>query len=146
MDVELILLYCSDQFFELGSNQLASYILITLGVIVAVIVYFIPHQRLKIWIALISIWLSIPVTFIIDLNLGRYVASLGDCRASAAVSVDCIVYGYDVSDWINGLYAYGYAFAFFAAPWFIVGGIILVLYILVKFVFAEIWHSLKRKR
>ncbi len=52
-----------------------------------------------------------------------YVAKLGGCHPSARAPIDCVVYGFDVSDSINGLVFSGYTVAFVVLPWFIIGGI-----------------------
>ena len=77
--------------------------------------------KAKKWVLLVTVWLCVPVGMLLSTTIGWYVAKLGDCRPSAQARIECIVQGYDVSDWINGLVYSGYGFAFVGIPWLVVG-------------------------
>ncbi len=84
--------------------------------------------KAKKWVLLLTIWLCVPIGILLSTTLGFYVAKLGDCQPSARAPIECIVWGYDVSDWMNGLVFSGYAFAFVGIPWFAIGAICVALY------------------
>jgi hypothetical protein len=84
--------------------------------------------KAKKWILLVTIWLCVPIGMLLSTSLGWYVAKLGDCHPSARAPIECVVRGYDVSDWMNGLVFSGYAFAFVAMPWFVIGAIGVAIY------------------
>jgi hypothetical protein len=85
-------------------------------------------NKAKKWVTLISIWLCVPTGFLLSTLLGFYVAKVGGCQPSARGPIECIVGGFDVSGWINGLVFSGYAFAFFVLPWFAVGAVLVAGY------------------
>lgn len=75
----------------------------------------------KLWIWGIALWLSVPVGLFLSIIIGLQLAKMGDCHPSAAATITCIVHGYDVSDWVNGLVFSGYAASFLGVPWFGLG-------------------------
>lgn len=79
--------------------------------------------KAKKWVLIFTIWLSVPLSSILSIRVGWYVAKLGDCHPSARAPIECVVHGYDVSDWINGLVFSGYAAAFVILPWFVIGAV-----------------------
>lgn len=84
--------------------------------------------KAKKWVLLVTIWLCVPTGILLSTKLGFYVAKLGDCHPTARAPIECIVQGYDVSNWINGLVFSGYSFAFVGIPWFAIGAICVAIY------------------
>ena len=84
--------------------------------------------KAKKWVLLVSVWLCVPVGILLSTTIGFYVAGIGDCRPSARAPIECVVHGYDVSDWMNSLVFSGYAFAFFGIPWLAFGLICFAIY------------------
>ncbi|WP_298938430.1 hypothetical protein [uncultured Ruegeria sp.] len=99
-----------------------SLIVVTLGTACAF------ATKAKKWVLLLTIWVSVPIGILLSTKLGLYVAKLGDCQPSARAPIECIVRGYDVSDWMNGLVFSGYVFAFVGIPWLVIGAICIALY------------------
>lgn len=82
----------------------------------------------RFWISLITGWLSVPLGIVSYAFIGLYLAEFGGCKpAQAARRVTCNVLGIDISDWVNGTVFGGYAFAFVGLPWFLIGGVIVVI-------------------
>jgi len=75
------------------------------------------------WVWIVTVWLCVPLGQFLWAVVGSYVADIGGCEWSARGPIDCIVYGYDVSEWINDLPYGGYAIAFLGIPWFLVGAV-----------------------
>lgn len=98
------------------------------GVLVA---YLTSDRQVRHWIIIVTVWLSFPVGLLVSTSLGFYLAELGGCHSTRGEDIECIVYGFDISDWINGLKFGGYAFALFALPWFVIGGFCTGLYALI---------------
>ena len=87
-----------------------------------------PRGGARNWMLIVTIWLSVPLGFIVETIVGFYLADLGGCTPSAAKEIECFVHGWDISAWMNGLVFSGYGFAFFAFPWFAIGGFCVLIY------------------
>ena len=104
----------------------------------AVAAWLVSHERTKFWIILTTVWLSVPLGIATSLGVGIWLQELGDCHDPRGRDVvECIVFGLDVTDWVNGLRMGGYAIALFAFPWFVVGGVMLAIARLIAVFRAE---------
>ena len=102
--------------------------LIIYTLLCTVAVYLIPNKRAKKWVKIISVWFSVPVALILPLFIGSYVSRLGNCQRIFRESMECIVYGFDVTNWMGMSVTLGYAIAFYALPWFVIGAICVPIY------------------
>lgn len=94
----------------------------------AVAAWLVSDARTRTWVILVSLWLSVPLGLVVSIGVGFWLKDLGNCHDPLGRDVvHCIVFGLDVADWVNGLRMGGYAFAFFAVPWFVAGGVLLTV-------------------
>lgn len=86
------------------------------------VIYYLFRWRISGgWVAVISIWLSVPVGIFLYLWIGALVAQLTDCQPIRREAMECAFAGVDISDWMNSRTGGGYLMAFFGLPWFLCG-------------------------
>lgn len=97
---------------------------------------FVRHMRKgaqRTWMLILTLWLSVPIGFIVEPIVGYAIADWAGCPSpSAAREIECFIGGWNVSPWMNGLVFAGYAFAFIAFPWFAIGGVCVLIFGLVS--------------
>ncbi len=110
------------------------FFVILVALVGAALAYRFPRGDARNWMIIVTIWLSVPLGFLVEPIVGFYLADLGGCSPSAAKEIECFVNGWEVSAWMNGLVFSGYAFAFFALPWFAIGGFcVLIIWVFYAF-------------
>jgi hypothetical protein len=94
----------------------------------AVATWLVSDGRTRAWIVLVTVWLSVPLGLAVSLGVGIWLKDLGNCHDPRGRDiVECIVFGLDATDWVNGLKMGGYTIALVALPWFVVGGVMLAI-------------------
>lgn len=91
------------------------------------------RQTVRFWIILVTGWLCVPLGLALSLGLGLWLQSLGNCYDPRGRDiVECLVFGIDISDWVNGLKTGGYAIALVGLPWFLVGAALFAIILLIR--------------
>lgn len=104
----------------------------------AVTAWLTSNRRTRTWIILLTVWLSVPLGAAFSLGLGIWLKDLGNCYDPRGRDVvECIVFGLDVTNWVNSLRTGGYAIALFALPWFAFGGFMLFIARIIAFFRAD---------
>jgi hypothetical protein len=98
----------------------------------AAVAWFATSKRIRLWVILVSVWLSVPLGLVSSIGLGFWLKDLGNCHYPLGRDVvECVVFGLDITNWVNGLKAGGYVVAFYGIPWFLLGAILLAIVALI---------------
>ena len=99
----------------------------------AVAAWLVTSKRIRLWITLVTVWLCVPLGLVSSEGLGLWLKNLGNCYDHRGRDVvECLVFGLDITEWVNGLKMGGYAFAFVGLPWFLVGAVLLAIVLLIR--------------
>lgn len=91
------------------------------------------RRTVRFWIILVTGWLCVPLGLASSLGLGFWLQNLGNCYDPRGRDiVECLVFGIDISDWVNGLKMGGYAIALVGLPWFLVGAVLFAITLLIR--------------